>query len=151
MELRFVTAENQDYLMLAEKLNEYYFTLVGDIQLRYAEENRPDNFECLVVAYENKTPVGCGCWKVVDPVTAEIKRIYVLLKHRRKGVATMLVRSLEEDIIAKGYSRIVLETARTTPASKMLYLSLGYRQIDYYGSPAGADNCLCFEKVFKRL
>ena len=40
----------------------------------------------------------------------------------------------------------MLETARTTPGSAALYRALGYRETDYYGSPAGAENCLCFEK-----
>ena len=41
---------------------------------------------------------------------------------------------------------MLLETARTTADSEQLYLSLGYQKMAYYGSPAGADNCLCFEK-----
>lgn len=146
MELRFVTAENQDYAMLAQKLDEYYFELVGDVQLRYAEANHPKNFACLVVVYDADAPIACGCWKAVDEQTAEIKRIYVLPEHRRKGAATLIVNALEKNLASTGRSRIVLETARTTPDSAALYSSLGYQVVDYYGSPAGADNCLCFEK-----
>lgn len=146
MELRFVNAENQDYAMLAQKLDEYYFELVGDVHLRYAEANKPQNFACLVVVYEEDAPIACGCWKAVDPQTAEIKRIYVLPEHRRKGAASKIVKALEENLAATGRCHIVLETARTTPDSAALYSSLGYKIVDYYGSPAGADNCLCFEK-----
>lgn len=146
MELRFVTAENQDYAMLAQKLDEYYFELVGDIQFRYAEANHPKNFACLVVIYEQDAPIACGCWKAVDEQTAEIKRIYVLPEHRRKGAASMIVKALEKDILHTGRRHIILETARTTPDSAALYSSLGYQIVDYYGSPAGAENCLCFEK-----
>ena len=46
----------------------------------------------------------------------------------------------------QGYGKILLETARTTGDSKALYLSLGYKEIPYYGSPAGAENCRCFLK-----
>ena len=146
MELRFVTAESQDYAMLAKKLDEYYFELVGDVHLRYAQANLPQNFSCLVVVYEQNTPIACGCWKAVDDQTAEIKRIYVLPEYRRKGAASMIVRALEKDLVQTGRRHIVLETARTTPDSAALYSSLGYQVVDYYGSPAGADNCLCFEK-----
>lgn len=146
MELRFVTAENQDYAMLAQKLDEYYFELVGDVQLRYAQANHPRNFSCLVVVYELDSPIACGCWKAVDEQTAEVKRIYVLPEHRRKGAASMIVNALEADIFKTGRRHIILETARTTPDSAALYSSLGYQVVDYYGSPAGADNCLCFEK-----
>ena len=146
MELRFVAADNQDYAMLAQKLDEYYFELVGDVHLRYAEANQPKNFACLVVVYEEDAPVACGCWKAVDEQTAEIKRIYVLPEHRRKGAASKIVKALEENLASTGRRHIVLETARTTPDSAALYSSLGYQIVDYYGSPAGADNCLCFEK-----
>lgn len=146
MELRFVTAENRDYLLLAERLDAYYFSLVGDIQLRYAEANRPESFACRAVAYEGDVPVGCGCWKPAGETTAEIKRIYVEPKFRRCGVASMIIRTLERDIAASGYQRIVLETACTTQDSAALYLALGYHQIEYYGSPAGAGNSVCFGK-----
>lgn len=146
MELRFVTADSSDFAMLAKKLDEYYFELVGDVHLRYAEFNRPENFARLAVVYEEEKAIACGCWKVVDGQTAEIKRIYVLPEYRRKGAASCIVRAMEEDVAASGRSRVVLETARTTPDSAALYQSLGYRVVDYYGSPAGAENCLCFEK-----
>lgn len=146
MELRFVDARNTDYLMLAQKLDEYYFTLVGDVQLRYAEANRPENMACLIVAYDNDIPVGCGCWKRVNQTTAEVKRIFVMPEYRCQGVASAIIRKLEGSIAQAGYSHIILETARTTSDSKALYLSLGYQEIDYFGSPAGAENCLCFEK-----
>ncbi len=146
MELRFVDARNTDYLMLAQKLDEYYFTLVGDVQLRYAEANRPENMVCLIVAYDNEIPIGCGCWKRVNQTTAEVKRIFVMPEYRRQGVASAIIRKLEGSIAQAGYCHIILETARTTSDSKALYLSLGYQEIDYFGSPAGAENCLCFEK-----
>ena len=146
MELRFVSPESPDFAMLAQKLDEYYFELVGDVQLRYADANRPTNFACRAILYEDNAPVACGCWKAIDDTTAEIKRIYVLPEHRRKGAASSLIRTLEQDALTTGRNHFILETARTTQDSELLYLSLGYEKIDYYGSPAGAENCLCFEK-----
>lgn len=146
MELRFVSPQSKDYAMLAKKLDDYYIFLVGDVHLRYASLNNPKNMACIVVAYEDNTPVGCGCWKAVDEKTAEVKRIFVEPNYRRRGVASAIIDLLESHICASGYSQILLETARTTGDSKALYLSLGYREIDYYGSPAGAENCRCFLK-----
>lgn len=146
MELRKVDPSSADFRVLAAKLDEYYFELVGDVQLRYAEANRPENFPCLMVAYEDDAPVACGCWKPIDAATAEVKRIYVLPEHRRKGIASALITAVEEDARSTGRTHFILETARTTADSASLYLSLGYEEIDYYGSPAGAENCRCFEK-----
>jgi len=146
VELRFVEPQSPDYAMLAKKLDEYYFTLVGDVHLRYAEVNRPENMACRIVAYDGERPVACGCWKPIDEKAAEVKRIYVLPEYRRRGLASRIIDRLEGEIAAAGYTTAILETARTTEDSRELYLSLGYELIDYYGSPAGAENCLCFRK-----
>lgn len=146
MELRFVQPQSPDYAMLAGMLDAYYFSIVGDVHLRYADVNRPENMACRIIAYEDGKAVACGCWKAIDERSAEVKRIYVLPEYRRRGIASRIIRKLEEEIARAGYGVIILETARTTAESKQLYLSLGYEEIDYYGSPAGAENCLCFRK-----
>ena len=146
MTISFVPPSSPDFKMLAAKLDAYYFELVGDIQNRYAEVNRPENMAALAVAYENDTPVACGAWKRIDGTTAELKRLYVLPEYRRKGVASGLIAALEADAAAAGICRMFLETAVDTTDSHRLYLSAGYRIVDYYGSPAGAENCLCFHK-----
>jgi len=149
MELRFVPPEHPDFAMLTQQLDAYYMELVGEVHLRYAPYNLPHLFASRIVVYEDGAAIACGCWKSVDGDTAEIKRIYVLPEYRRKGAATRMISALEADAFSAGKSHIVLETARTTADSEALYLSLGYREIDYYGSPAGADNCRCFEKSLK--
>ena len=146
MEIRQVTAKSEAFRSLAALLDAYYFTLVGDIQLKYAEPNRPENMNALAVAYEGETPIACGAWKAVDSQTAELKRIYVLPEFRRRGVASALIRALEENVVQSGRHKLILETAVDTTGSHQLYLSLGYMLRDYYGSPAGADNCMCFHK-----
>lgn len=149
MELRFVLPEHPDFAMLTQHLDAYYMELVGEVHLRYAPYNLPHLFASRIVVYEDGAAIACGCWKSVDETTAEIKRIYVLPEYRRKGAATRMISALEADALSAGKRRIVLETARTTADSEALYLSLGYREIDYYGSPAGTDNCRCFEKFLK--
>ena len=146
MHIQFVSPESKDFRTLAALLDDYYFTLVGDIQYQYAEPNRPENMSALVVAYDGELPVGCGAWKAVDGETAEIKRIYVLPQYRRNGVATALIRALESDVAQSGRKKLILETAVDTTSSHNLYFSLGYQLREYYGSPAGAENCLCFHK-----
>ena len=146
MKVRLVGPDSQDYAMLAQKLDEYYFELVGDIQFKYAEVNKPHNMNAVCVVYEGDEPIACGAWKKIDDETAEIKRIYVLPEHRRKGAASMIVTAMEADAVKTGRKRFILETTRTTADSASLYLSLGYEEIDYYGSPAGAENCRCFKK-----
>ena len=135
LELRFVDAENRDFHDLTAALDEYYFMLVGEVEKRYAKYNLPHLFNCRIVAYEDGKPAGCGAWKKIDEGTFEVKRIYIAPEFRRKGVASAVIAALEQDA-----------AARTTEDSAALYTKLGYRVIPYYGSPAGAENCLCFEK-----
>ena len=146
MKISFVPASSPDFRMLAAKLDAYYFELVGDIQNRYAEVNRPENMTALAVVYEAGEPIACGAWKRIDGITAELKRLYVLPEYRRRGAAGSLIAALEADAAAAGIRRMILETAVDTADSHRLYLSAGYRIMDYYGSPAGAENCLCFHK-----
>ena len=146
MKIFFVPPSSPDFQMLAAKLDEYYFQLVGDIQNRYAETNRPEKMTALAVAYENNMPIACGAWKRIDTTTAELKRLYVLPEYRRQGVARSLIAALEADAIDAGIRRMILETAVDTTDSHRLYLSVGYQITEYYGSPAGEANCLCFCK-----
>ena len=146
LELRFVDAENRDFHDLTAALDEYYFMLVGEVEKRYAKYNLPHLFDCRIVAYEDGKPAGCGAWKKIDEGTFEVKRIYIAPEFRRKGVASAVIAALEQDAAKHGFTKVILETARTTEDSAALYTKLGYRVIPYYGSPAGAENCLCFEK-----
>ena len=146
MEIRFVTAQSQDFRGLAAQLDAYYYTLVGDVQDRYAEPNRPENMDALAVVYDGGEAIACGAWKSREAGVAEIKRIFVLPQFRRRGVASDLIRALEVNAMERGIRKFILETATTTGQSHSLYLSLGYRVTDYYGSPAGEENCLCFVK-----
>ena len=106
MTITFVPPSSQDFRVLAAKLDDYYFELVGDIQNRYADVNRPERMTVLAVAYEGGIPVACGAWKRIDEHTAELKRLYVLPKFRRKGVARSLMAALEENAAAAGIRRI---------------------------------------------
>ena len=147
LELRFVDAENPDLHDLCAALDEYYFSLVGEVQNRYAPYNLPHLFNCRVVAYEDGTPAGCGAWKKIDETTFEVKRIYIEPAFRRRGIASAIITALEQDAAKRGYTRAILETAPMTGDSAALYRKLGYHEIPYYGSPAGAENCRCFEKT----
>lgn len=146
LELRFVDAENRDFHDLTAKLDEYYFMLVGEVRSATPSTTCRICLTGRIVAYEDGKPAGCGAWKKIDEGTFEVKRIYIAPEFRRKGVASAVIAALEQDAVKHGFNKAILETARTTEDSAALYTKLGYRVIPYYGSPAGAENCLCFEK-----
>lgn len=63
MEIRFVDAENADFLSLVQQLDEYYFEVVGEVHRRYAKYNNPRLLDARMVAYMDGKAAGCGAWK----------------------------------------------------------------------------------------
>lgn len=61
---------------------------------------------------------------------AELKRVYVLPKHQRKGFGQRILEDLEERARKKGYSRFVLETMKIQEAAIKFYLSNGFEEVD---------------------
>ena len=81
-------------------------------------------------------------WKFCQIITQKQRKT----AHFKETSGLTWYAALEQDAAKHGFTKAILETARTTEDSAALYTKLGYRVIPYYGSPAGAENCLCFEK-----
>ena len=63
------------------------------------------------------------------------------------GAATVLAEGVLDFARKAGIEQVNLEVRSDNRRAIALYEKLGYQVIDYYGSPAGAENCLCFEKT----
>jgi GNAT superfamily N-acetyltransferase len=87
------------------------------------------------VAWVGAEAVGCGGWRTYRPEerTAEIKRMYTRPEWRGKGVATAILRALEEAAKAAGHRRMILETGVRQPEAIALYERSGYARITKYG------------------
>jgi GNAT superfamily N-acetyltransferase len=86
-----------------------------------------------LVAEIDGEPAGCGAWRVVSPGVAEIKRVYVVPRFRRRGLAQIIVRALEEGVAGAGHGSVVLNTGREQPEALALYADLGYSPVEGYG------------------
>ena len=62
-----------------------------------------------------------------------MKRLYVEPAHRGRGHARTAMRALHERAVAAGLDRLVLETGTRPPASRAVYLALGYVQTQTSG------------------
>jgi GNAT superfamily N-acetyltransferase len=88
-----------------------------------------------VVAYVDGVPAGCGGWRTLagrDEV-AEIKRMFVLPEYRGIGLATAVLRTLEDLARTAGRRRMVLETGDRQPEAISLYKKCGYTAIPNFG------------------
>jgi GNAT superfamily N-acetyltransferase len=88
-----------------------------------------------LVAYVAGTPVGCGGWRTRcdDAEAAEIKRMYTAPAWRGRGVASAVLRALEDSARDAGRKRVVLETGHKQPEAIALYEKLGYDRIADFG------------------
>jgi GNAT superfamily N-acetyltransferase len=98
------------------------------------------------VAYRGDEPVGCGGLRAIDAEHGEIKRMYVAPDHRGSGVSTAVLRRLEDEARARGWSRLVLETGTEQHAAVRFYEREGYVAIPRFGHYADSEWSLCYEK-----
>jgi len=100
-----------------------------------------------MVAVVGRTAVGCGAIQPLDPVTVELKRMYVRPDHRGRGVARRLLSALEAWAVSTGYARIRLQAGILQPEAIGLYESSGYDPIAVHGTLERDPFSRCFEKT----
>jgi GNAT superfamily N-acetyltransferase len=104
-----------------------------------------------LVAYRGDRPVGCGAVRLIDPTTAEFKRMYVEPEVRGEGIGRTIVDALEAEARHLGAERVVLETGTRQTSALALYARCGFTPIPLYGeyclSPATS---VCLGKALDR-
>lgn len=118
----------------------------GAAQNTYNQFNKLDDIPTAIIALDGDAPAGCGCFKQLDDETVEIKRIFVPMKHRRKGIAEKLIHELELWAAELHYRKAVLETGLRQPEAIRLYEKLGYIRIPNYGQYKDMKNSVCYLK-----
>ena len=139
-------SSNPDFIALAKLLDEELAFLDGEDHAFYAQFNKTNLLKYAIVLYENEIPVSCGALKEFDSASVEVKRMYTLKSHRGKGLASKVLKELENWSKELGYTRCVLETGKRQPDAIALYKKSGYRVIPNYGQYAEVENSVCFEK-----
>jgi GNAT superfamily N-acetyltransferase len=142
-------SKNHDFIKLVKLLDEGLAIVDGDDHSFYSQFNKIDNIRYVVVAYENKKPVGCGAIKEFEPGTMEVKRMFVSPEVRKKGIASKILNELEIWSLELSCSKCILETGKRQPEAIGLYKKNGYIQIPNYGQYAFVENSVCFDKRLK--
>ena len=118
----------------------------GEEHVFYAQFNKTDKINYVVVAYEEDIPVGCGALKEYSTDIMEVKRMFVRIDKRGKGIASRMLHELEIWCKELGYKKCVLETGKKQPEAIRLYEKNQYVRIPNYGQYKGVENSVCFEK-----
>ncbi len=118
---------------------------------RFGPNLKPEHLEggrgtFLVARDRTRRAVGCGALRLLDPTTAEVKRMYVEPDQRAKGVGRAILTTLEDVARKLGVARLVLETGVHQEAAIVLYRRAGFKPLDCWGEYSASPGSLCFEK-----
>jgi putative acetyltransferase len=113
-----------------------------NLEAAHLEEGRGT----FLVARDGERAVGCGAIRLLDPTTAEVKRMYVEPGQRGRGVGRAVLTALEAAAEQFGVRRLVLETGVHQHAAIALYRRAGFTQVDCWGEYLSSPSSICFEK-----
>ena len=149
MNIKRTTSDNPDFKKLVSALDKVLAILDGEDHEFYARFNKTDNLETVVVCYDGEHVLGCGAFRSYDAKTVEIKRMYTEPEARGKGIATLILKDLEQWAVELNYTTAILETGHKQFEAIALYQQQGYTITPNYGHYANIDNSVCMEKALK--
>ncbi|WP_016700962.1 GNAT family N-acetyltransferase [Actinoalloteichus spitiensis] len=91
---------------------------------------------------------GCVGVRVLDPLTTELTRLFVLPDHRGRGLGARLLSAAEDAARELGATRMRLDTRADLVEARSLYTSRGFREIPAYSLAPYSDHW--FEKNLAR-
>lgn len=92
------------------------------------------------------TALGCGGLRPLGDGEVEVKRMFVRPEARGSGVATTLLRALEDEARALGVTRLVLETGTSQPDAMRFYEREGYSRVPLFGAYIGSELSVCYAR-----
>ncbi len=143
---RRTNSEDTVFLALVKELDADLAVRDGKDREFYNQYNKLDTIKQVIVANDNDKPVGCGAIKHFSADTMEVKRMFVPLELRGKGIASSVLNELEKWATELGYKKCILETGKRQPEAIALYKKNGYLRIPNYGQYIGIENSVCFIK-----
>jgi len=144
-------SSNPDFRLLVSLLDQDLAVRDGAEHAFYAQYNKLDKIQQVVVAYLESMVVGCGAIKPFDTGVAEVKRMYVREELRGQGIAKQVLQELERWAEELGYTSCILETGKKQPEAISLYQKCGYTRIPNYGQYADVENSVCMQKQLAKV
>jgi len=121
--------ENADSVMLISELDAYLIPLYPPESCHgYSPKQLAKENVAFFILWLNKEPAACGAVKLFDRGYAEIKRVYVRPRFRRKGLGKIIVKHLENHAAQEGAKLIRLESGVNQPEALALYEHMKYKR-----------------------
>lgn len=145
--IKKVATNCQDLHVLVTELDRFFIEEWGnEVAQGYQKHHHLTEMSTAIICYDEDRAVGCGCWKLLENKTPEIKRMYVKKEYRGQKIATKILNALEIDLTKQGFSHVVLETGAEMTAAIRFYDTNGYQIVPNYGEFIGDERCICLEK-----
>jgi GNAT superfamily N-acetyltransferase len=136
-----------DITRMVEEVQAEYVVLYGGPDAAAVD---PDEFSApnglILVGTVDGEPVAMGGWRRAGGADAEIKRMYVAARARRRGLARRVLAEVEQTALAAGVERLVLNTGLAQPEAIALYRQQGYRDIEPFGHYSGSPDAVFLGK-----
>ena len=146
MEIAKTDTCHPDFVALIQLLDVELQEQYGAVQALYDEHNKTDTLQTAMVGYLDGIPVACGCFRIVDEKTIELKRMFVRKDHRGLGLSTLLLQALEDWAAELGHSHAILETGTKQVAALKLYEKFGYEIMENYEPYVGMETSICMKR-----
>ena len=99
-----------------------------------------------LVAYQGEKAIGCGAVRRTEEGTGELKRMYVCLEERCRGVGRAILDALEVEAKKLRIHKLLLETGIRNPEAIALYERAGFSRIPAFGEYVGSPISVCMAK-----
>ena len=146
IEIKRTSSSEIDFQHLVSELDGELSTRNGETNEFFAQYNKIDQIKHVIIATIDDKPVGCGAMKAYDSDTMEIKRMFVPIEMRGKGIAVHILKNLEKWAKEMNYSKCILETGNKMLEAIRLYEKSNYKVVPNYGQYNGIEDSICFEK-----
>lgn len=153
LRLERVRTTHPDAVLLIEDVQAIYVERYGGPDASpFAAADFEPPYGMLFVGYDGDRPVATGAWRHVglerlgSTRTAEVKRMYVVPSHQRRGLARAMLAHLEATAQAAGHDVMVLNTGGAQPEAIALYESSGYEPVDGWGTYACTPGAFFYAK-----
>jgi ribosomal protein S18 acetylase RimI-like enzyme len=92
-----------------------------------------------VLCFADEEAIGSARYRLEDADTMYVGRVAVLPAQRRRGVASAMMRFLEDLAASLGRRRVLIGVRDSLPSNIRLYQSLGYELVSVDPHPRGPD------------
>ena len=128
-----------DFALAGALFREYAGSLGFELDFQDFEEelaNLPGSYAspsgCVLLAEVSGECAGCVALRPFSDGVCEMKRLYVRVAFRRRGIGGVLARSAIARAERIGYTHMRLDTISTMSSANSLYHSLGFAEIPQY-------------------